>query len=408
MSNFWWRGRIEYWVVWDGQSALADMALAFPVSLAFILAAMLKWLQVRGRIAVCHPLQCRREYPYWPAFGPRSVCTVHRHFLHQLISTAISAPSQFTLPFRAFSTTPLVQGKTTGRPKKRISQDPYLVAQRNRKKAANLSRRGELEQQRIENLGDPVRGIVTPFIESFETGIPLEPSSDRKTPNEEFHLNYALKPRDVEASLAISETLAVPRFLKKKAPDLGPRLAWPEISYATDTSKAEELEQLEREKLKDHERATEAIARITALENGSSKDRMRVNITRCVSTFGRHNTDQIFPPRAPPLPHAGSKEPHAIRPETNIEATKKRIGPDTGSSEVQIAILTAKIKTVADFLGTRGKQDKHNKRNLRLLVHRRQKLLKYLRRKERGGPRWQHCIEMLGLTEGTWKNEISL
>lgn len=70
--------------------------------------------------------------------------------------------------------------------------------------------------------------------------------------------------------------------------------------------------------------------------------------------------------------------------------------------------MTAKIKTLADFLQSRGKGDKHNKRNLRLLVHRRQKLLQYLRRKERGGPRWQHCIETLGLTEGTWRGEISL
>lgn len=135
---------------------------------------------------------------------------------------------------------------------------------------------------------------------------------------------------------------------------------------------------------------------------------MRVNITRCVNTFGRHNTDRIFPPKAPGLPNIGSMDPHPIRPETNIAETKKRIGPDTGSSEVQIAILTAKIKTLGDFLETRGKGDKHNKRNLRLLVHRRQKLLAYLRKKERGGPRWQHCIEMLGLTEGTWRGEISL
>lgn len=207
----------------------------------------------------------------------------------------------------------------------------------------------------------------------------------------------------MESSLAISETLAVPRFVKKPATTA---YNYPPINYHTDPAKEEQ--DLEREKLKDHQRATEAIARITALENGSSKDRMRVNITRCVSTFGRHNTDMIFPPRAPALTQVNSAIPHAIRPETNIEATKKRIGPDTGSSEVQIAILTAKIKTVADFLATRGKGDKHNKRNLRLLVHRRQKLLKYLKRKERGGPRWQHCIEMLGLTEGTWKNEISL
>ena len=52
--------------------------------------------------------------------------------------------------------------------------------------------------------------------------------------------------------------------------------------------------------------------------------------------------------------------------------------------------------------------DKANKRNLRLLVHRRQKLLRYLRQKERGGPRFQNVLETLGLTEGMWKGEISM
>jgi len=85
-----------------------------------------------------------------------------------------------------------------------------------------------------------------------------------------------------------------------------------------------------------------------------------------------------------------------------------RVGPDTGSSEVQIAILTAKINTLADFLETRGRKDKVNARNLRLLVHRRQKLLRYLRKKERGGERWKHLIETLGLTEATWMGEISM
>jgi ribosomal protein S15P/S13E len=54
-----------------------------------------------------------------------------------------------------------------------------------------------------------------------------------------------------------------------------------------------------------------------------------------------------------------------------------------------------------------GKKDKVNKRNLRVLVHKRQKLLRYLRTKERGGERFQHLVETLGLTEGTWKGEIS-
>lgn len=157
-----------------------------------------------------------------------------------------------------------------------------------------------------------------------------------------------------------------------------------------------------------HKTAAAAIQRITALENGSSKNRMKVNVARCVNTFGRHNTDLLLPPKAPSLINVSDPFSAPIRPETNAAAAAKRVGPDTGSSEVQIAILTAKIRTLADVLEKRGKGDKHNKRNLRLLVHRRQKLLQYLKRKERGGPRWQHCIETLGLTEGTYMGEISL
>jgi ribosomal protein S15 len=94
--------------------------------------------------------------------------------------------------------------------------------------------------------------------------------------------------------------------------------------------------------------------------------------------------------------------------EHELAPLKQRKGPDTGSSEVQIAILTAKIRHLANHLERVGNSDKINKRNLRLLVHRRQKLLQYLRKKERAGPRWQRCIDMLGLTEGTWRGEITL
>jgi ribosomal protein S15 len=261
----------------------------------------------------------------------------------------------------------------------------------------------------VESLGDPVRGISTPFVESFETGTPLTYEEGKKVPKDEVHLNYALKPEVVDRALKRSKELAVPRPDPAEHERPTSTYPWASPRYPSQQkAAAAEPEDVAKRVEKDHERAAEAISRITALSNGSSKDRMRVNITRCISTFGRHNTDRIFPPRAPALPYTNSSEPHAIRPETNVEVVNKRIGPDTGSSEVQIAILTAKIKTLSDFLETRGKGDKHNKRNLRLLVHRRQKLLKYLRRKERGGPRWQLCIEMLGLTEGTWRGEISL
>lgn len=302
-----------------------------------------------------------------------------------------------------------------------MTHDPYLLTQQAAKKAANLSRRADLEAARVASLGDPVRGNPTPFVESFATAKPVQWEPEKKKPGDLRHLNYALRPELVSTQLDESERLAVPLDHSKSkgstAMDTssGNQYTWGQhIKYPsgkdggiTPAGLKQEAD-VEEQRKRDHERATEAIRRITALENGSSKDRMRVNIARCVSTFGRHNTDRIMPPRAPPLHAVNSNEPHAVRPETNIVAVEKRVGPDTGSSEVQIAILTAKIKTLADFLQTRGKGDKHNKRNLRLLVHRRQKLLKYLRRKERGGPRWQHCIETLGLTEGTWKGEISL
>lgn len=76
---------------------------------------------------------------------------------------------------------------------------------------------------------------------------------------------------------------------------------------------------------------------------------------------------------------------------------------------MQIGILTAKIRVLADkFQGPRGNADKVNKRNLRLLLHRRQKLLAYMWRKERGSGRWEHLVKTLGLTEATWKGQISV
>jgi len=317
---------------------------------------------------------------------------------------AASLPTpQFTLPFRPFSATaaPLA---SSGR-KKSKTHDPYVLAQQKRKKAALASRRADLEAARTASLGDPIRGNITPFVESFATGTPLEQQEGKAAPEDKYQLNYAFDPKSVKKQLRRSKGLVIPLDEVKPANEArGPA----GMRYETEIQEPLTEEAANAQRAKDHERAAEAIKRITALENGSSKDRMRANIARCVQAFGRHQTDLIFPSRAPPLPTVNSTQPHPIRPETNAAEAKKRIGPDTGSSEVQVAILTAKINTLADFLESRGKNDKHNKRNLRLLVHRRQKLLQYLRRKERGGPRWQHCIETLGLTEGTWKGEITL
>lgn len=315
-------------------------------------------------------------------------------------------PLAIRLP-RPFSTSAPLQKKLTSLERKqRFEHDPYIAAQKARKKAANLTRRAELQQARVDSLGNPVRGVSTPFVQSFDTARPTGTSTPSVPADSQ--LNYRFDPLGIESQLERSKLLAVP-LAEIAAEETTLKYQWSDaMRHNTVGNLMKTAEEIEAQSQQEHARAAEAIARITALENGSSKDRMRVNITRCIETFGRHNTDKALPPRAPHLPAINSDAAPPIRPATNVAAVEKRIGPDTGSSEVQIAILTAKIKSVADFLSTRGKGDKHNKRNLRLLVHRRQKLLQYLRRRERGGPRWQHCIETLGLTEGTWKGEISL
>jgi small subunit ribosomal protein S15 len=52
---------------------------------------------------------------------------------------------------------------------------------------------------------------------------------------------------------------------------------------------------------------------------------------------------------------------------------------DSGSSEVQVALLTERIKNLTEHFKTHAK-DNHSRRGLLMLVSRRKKLLQYLRR----------------------------
>ena len=55
-------------------------------------------------------------------------------------------------------------------------------------------------------------------------------------------------------------------------------------------------------------------------------------------------------------------------------------GTDTGSSEVQIAVLTERINHLVEHLKAH-KKDHHTRRGLLILVGRRRKFMNYLRRK---------------------------
>ncbi|AIF66418.1 30S ribosomal protein S15 [Terribacillus saccharophilus] len=67
---------------------------------------------------------------------------------------------------------------------------------------------------------------------------------------------------------------------------------------------------------------------------------------------------------------------------------------DTGSPEVQIAVLTEEITTLNDHLRTH-KKDHHSRRGLLKMVGRRRNLLNYLRDKD--VTRYRDLIQKLGL-----------
>ncbi|BCT93462.1 30S ribosomal protein S15 [Lysobacter helvus] len=72
----------------------------------------------------------------------------------------------------------------------------------------------------------------------------------------------------------------------------------------------------------------------------------------------------------------------------------KRGDNDTGSPEVQVALLTARIEQLTGHFKTH-KQDHHSRRGLLMMVNRRRSLLDYLKRKDI--ERYKSLIEKLGL-----------
>ncbi|KAL2196021.1 hypothetical protein P885DRAFT_78948 [Corynascus similis CBS 632.67] len=273
--------------------------------------------------------------------------------------------------------------------KRRMKQDPYGWAQAQQRKNAHLKRREEIDAERKIAYGDPVHGVTTPFVESFDTAGQEALSPENSEAGGEQHplptsphiRNYLLSKEELDKAIEHSRRVTTP-------------LTSAESATADPTTEEAELEEHTRK----HAKAVEALQRITDLKNAGAKDRKHANIRRCIETFGRHVTDHTLENAAPPPGPGQEPQPKPVR-----------AGPDTGSSEVQIAILTAKIRSLALALeGPKGHKDKNNKRSLRRLCHKRQRLLRYLERKERGSGRWQYLVQTLGLTPATYKDQISI
>ncbi len=74
----------------------------------------------------------------------------------------------------------------------------------------------------------------------------------------------------------------------------------------------------------------------------------------------------------------------------------RRADKDTGSPEVQVSLITGRIKYLTDHFKDH-KKDFHSRRGLQSLVNKRRKLLKYLKRADQS--RYQTLIQSLGLRD---------
>ncbi|MDP3561952.1 MAG: 30S ribosomal protein S15 [Legionellaceae bacterium] len=74
----------------------------------------------------------------------------------------------------------------------------------------------------------------------------------------------------------------------------------------------------------------------------------------------------------------------------------KRSDRDTGSSEVQVSLMTSRIKYLTEHF-KQHKKDFHSRRGLQALVNKRRKLLQYLKREDQA--RYSTLIQSLGLRD---------
>ncbi len=78
----------------------------------------------------------------------------------------------------------------------------------------------------------------------------------------------------------------------------------------------------------------------------------------------------------------------------DVVAANARSAGDTGSPEVQVALLTARINYLTPHFKA-NKKDHHGRRGLLRMVSRRRKLLDYLKAKD--ADRYTSLIQKLGL-----------
>ncbi len=89
------------------------------------------------------------------------------------------------------------------------------------------------------------------------------------------------------------------------------------------------------------------------------------------------------------MPTIGAEKAEIVKPFQRSET-------DTGTTEVQVSLLTARIKHLTEHFKV-FKKDNHSRYGLQAIVNKRRKLLKYLKRKNI--TRYRDLIKALGLRD---------
>ncbi|KAJ9110083.1 hypothetical protein QFC19_001754 [Naganishia cerealis] len=145
-------------------------------------------------------------------------------------------------------------------------------------------------------------------------------------------------------------------FLFKHLPEAGLARA---TYLAESATSPEELARRAAEETPAQVKASEQLMRILDLRNANSRGIRTVNVRRIVEVFG------------------GSVDASAPTSTSSATAIERL---DTGSSQVQAAILTHRIRMLADHIAA-NPRDVHNRKNLRALVHQRAKILRYYKKR---------------------------
>ncbi|KAG4305627.1 hypothetical protein PORY_001183 [Pneumocystis oryctolagi] len=271
-----------------------------------------------------------------------------------------------------------------------------LVAIQRRKK--NIEKQRKLKEQRSSNICDPVIGFPTDFTRSILYPRSIFTSETNLTNNSNFFFSNkeldAIFESAKEANLyrvGLSSSMANENYLEELKENMSQYI---NITEETDIqslleslSKNDKIEEEVDSKnhedkksyitklasiykvkkiCKQEDKKAETMRRIMSLKNSNSKAIQLQNISSAIEQFKQHKSD-------------------------------------TGSPEVQAAIFTVRIHYLNFHLSFHRK-DKNTFRALRHLVHKRQKILKYLRKENQ--IRYFSCIKKLGLTDTAVVNEI--